>query len=797
MTYIFTILFSFFLVTSIFPQAVWRVMNPHPSANLTHMGAAVSADKYAVVSSQGEVIMTTNGGAEWDIIPINTTRILRAMFFINNNVGWIGGASDALFKTTDGGFTWTHVTNAPDTIKYDIYFLNENVGWGTGFRGFIMKTTDGGVSWFSQSITHLTTSTMYGIYAYDANNVFAAGNASSFYRSTDGGDSWSLIPNPFTASTDLREVKFTSSSNGFVIGTGTRIARTTDGGATWAQVHSGASVQLWSMGFNSSGTTGVVVGASSTVLRTTDGGSTWTPAAGFPTGITFYSARFATDNIVYISGSNGHYYKSTDAGATWVPLHYRFTSTRIRDVSFANLDTGWVVGTTFIAKTTDGGFTWTEQTSPFTGDINEVVAVNSQLVIAGADGGNVVRTSDGGATWTTIPTGISGTNSDILAIDFVNENFGIVAAYNGNVATTTNGGLTWNIVGLITGSNPWDMDMVTETHGWVSGTGERIFRTTDGGATWTQQLSVGGLGTYGISFMDTLNGVAGGTGGNTYYTTDGGDTWSPAITKPGQTVWGIHMEPSPVHGSVAATACASGYVYISKDGGRNWFLEPRFTISTMDDVFMTDAANAWFVGNSGAIIKYTDWSNIPVELSSFTASVSGNDVTLSWGTATELNNAGFDVERFSEKYSDWEKIGYVEGNGTTTEVKNYSYTDKNLIPGRYEYRIKQIDFDGTYKYYNLPESVEVGIPSVYSLQQNFPNPFNPSTTIRYSLPQAGMVSLKIYDALGKEVKTLLNEDKEAGYHQITFDAGNLASGIYFYTLKAGNFVSTKKLTLMK
>jgi hypothetical protein len=313
---------------------------------------------------------------------------------------------------------------------------------------------------------------------------------------------------------------------------------------------------------------------------------------------------------------------------------------------------------------------------------------------------------------------------------------------------------------------------------------------------------MGGLGTYGISFINRNEGIAGGTGGNTYYTTNGGDTWSSAITPPENTVWGIHMAPSPVYGSVALTACASSYVFLSTDGGRNWTEQPRFSISTMDDVYMTDAANAWFVGNTGLVLNYYEPSNIPVELASFTASVSGSDVTLNWITASEINNFGFEIERrkFDEEsatLTDWTKISFVEGRGTTTEISSYSYIDKNPERGIYNYRIKQIDFDGTFKYYNLNESVNVSQPSNFELMQNYPNPFNPVTNIQYQIAEKQLVTLKIYDVIGNEIAVLINEVKDAGTYNVEFNADRFSSGVYYYTLKAGSFTSTKKMILLK
>lgn len=191
---------------------------------------------------------------------------------------------------------------------------------------------------------------------------------------------------------------------------------------------------------------------------------------------------------------------------------------------------------------------------------------------------------------------------------------------------------------------------------------------------------------------------------------------------------------------------------------------------------------------------------VPVELVSFTASVSrlstDNFVELSWATATELNNHGFFIERKTAE-SDWLNLGFVKGNGTTTETNFYSYTDTKVPTGSYYYRLKQVDFNGTFQFFELSDVVNVITLSTYYLSQNYPNPFNPSTKIAWQLKNDGLVTLKVYDQLGKEVATLVNEEKPAGSYEIEFNASSLASGVYYYKLTAGNFVETRKMILMK
>jgi len=194
---------------------------------------------------------------------------------------------------------------------------------------------------------------------------------------------------------------------------------------------------------------------------------------------------------------------------------------------------------------------------------------------------------------------------------------------------------------------------------------------------------------------------------------------------------------------------------------------------------------------------------VPVELTTFTANVSENKVMLEWVTATEVNNYGFEVERARLRPSEpdfaearWETLGFVEGHGNSNSPTEYAYTDKNPIGGSvFIYRLKQIDNDGSYEYSDEIE-VEI-IPTEFALYQNYPNPFNPGTKIRYQLPQESKVIIKLYDILGSEVITLLNEKKEPGVYEVEFNASQLSSGTYIYRMVADSFIETKKMVLMK
>ena len=263
----------------------------------------------------------------------------------------------------------------------------------------------------------------------------------------------------------------------------------------------------------------------------------------------------------------------------------------------------------------------------------------------------------------------------------------------------------------------------------------------------------------------------------------------------------------------------------SLNGNYHRMLAPGvFSLQFSSDGYYSQTFNNVTVNNFQTTILNVELvpNFIPIELISFTADVNGNNVFLKWQTATEINNKGFEIKRTSphpspyngeggEAGRGWESIGFVYGNGTTSEPKSYSFTDDGVASGNYQYRLMQIDFDGSFKYSDVIE-VEVKAPAEFSLEQNYPNPFNPSTTIRYQIPERSFVTLVIYDILGNEIARLVNEEKPAGIYNVEFTINNLqlSSGVYFYQLKASDpstsshngqagqvYIETNKMLLIK
>jgi hypothetical protein len=294
-----------------------------------------------------------------------------------------------------------------------------------------------------------------------------------------------------------------------------------------------------------------------------------------------------------------------------------------------------------------------------------------------------------------------------------------------------------------------------------------------------------------VTGQNSLTGVSIDVGNIRGYTTSpvGAGFWPDAVQPLGSSVLYQYTGRGNTDSVAAVGVNETGFNTLSL------FLDPRyFTNGDFAEVLLAVVQEA--ISNGGSFTGF-----VPVELISFTASVVDEHVNLNWSTASETNNYGFEVERKTAG-QEFSKIGFVGGYGTITESKSYNYVDNTVSSGSYTYRLKQVDFDGTFEYSN---EVEVDLdlaPSAYSLAQNYPNPFNPNTKIDFSLASDSKVTLRIFDILGQEVAIIVNANLGAGLHSFNFDASTLNSGVYVYTIDAKgvdgtNFTSTKKMILAK
>jgi hypothetical protein len=294
---------------------------------------------------------------------------------------------------------------------------------------------------------------------------------------------------------------------------------------------------------------------------------------------------------------------------------------------------------------------------------------------------------------------------------------------------------------------------------------QRLWHTTDAGATWTN-----------------IDGNLAGANGPSC-------RWATILYKNGQ----LHV--------FLATSVGVFYTLNINGASTVWTQEAVTSIgnvvTVMFDYRSSDNVFVAATHGRGSFSTVIDPA-LPVEMLAFNSEVSGNNVFLKWTTGSEINNSGFEVQRKSGN-SDWSNIGFVNGNGTTNNQQNYSFTDYNLQTGKYKYRLKQVDYNGNFDYFNLANEINLGQPNNFVLNQNYPNPFNPSTKINFALAVNGTVTLKIYDVSGKEILRLINNEfRNAGNYTIDFNAkSSLASGVYFYKLESGSFTGIKKMMLVK
>ena len=433
------------------------------------------------------------------------------------------------------------------------------------------------------------------------------------------------------------------------------------------------------------------------------------------------------------------------------------------------------------------------------------------------------KSTDAGLTWSTAQTisDVSGDcidsdNTDEGAVPAVGPNGEIYVSWAGPLGLvfdkSTDGGETWgNDVFVSTIPGGWDFDVSGISRcnglpitmcdisnspyqgniyiGWsdqrngTSNTDVFIVKSTDGGNTWSSPLKVNDDATTRHQFF----------------------TWMTIDQSTGH-IWAVFYDRRNTTGDATDV-----YVAKSTDGGDTFenFKVSESSFTPASWVFFGDYIN--IAANNGKIIPIwmradvsnlsvwvahvTDSTTVPVELNNFSASQNRGEVLLSWETSTEINNQNFEVQR-STANSDFHTIGVVNGNGTSTENHIYSYTDKLLSKGIYNYRLKQVDYNGSFKYSKTLVINYSGVKD-FTLYQNYPNPFNPTTTIGYELPEAGYVSLKVYDVLGNEVALVDEGFKQPGLHESVFDGRNLSSGIYVYSIQTGNKIQNKNMIILK
>jgi photosystem II stability/assembly factor-like uncharacterized protein len=693
------------------------------------------------------IIISAQEGWFWQN-PLPQGHPLNATKFISGTTGWAVGDCGTIIHTTDGGVSWIQQSVITTENLNDIYFIDSNTGIIVGTHGLLLYSSDAGTTWDSRSLSN---NNLYGICFNDSNNGLISGDQ-ILLETNDGGLTWAV---KWSTVSLLIDVAMIDLNTWITIGSNGMIYRTTNAGTNWNSVFYGDFYRSFSF---SNPTNGVVVGISGKIRRTTNGGVDWNlQTSGTTNDLT--DVLFIDELNGYAIGWNGTIIKTSDGGVNW-SSQSSGTSFNLLGICMSDFNNGYIVGDLGkILRTTDSGTNWLQLSSGVVlaqGELrgisfynnNTGLSVGVNFEVGGMLNGLIFKTTDGGTTWI---QQLSEAKYFLDKVQFINQNkIIVVGSYEqslgvlqGLILKTSNGGVAWlpqiiSQVDIFT-----DLSFTDANNGTVVGANGAIWKTTNGGTTWNEQSSGTTYSLSGVSFIDTDNGMTVGESGIILRTTNGGDTWYQQNAGPFIEFYDVQMLTTDICYTVAMQG-----IYKTTDGGSTW---QRISNHSANALNFVDV-------NHGTIVAGEGYPNI----------FRTTDGGISWSLQFSRTNYPLHDVNFLNLNEGWivGKCGTIlhTTNGGITFTENETNTSQ---------------------------------PNKFLLSQNYPNPFNPRTSLQYAISSRQFVTLKVYDLLGREIATLVNEEKPAGEFEVEFDGANLPSGIYFYQLKAGEYSETRKMVLLK
>ena len=716
------------------------------------------------------------------------------------------------------GWQWQYPKPQGNTLR-DIFVFNQNTAIAVGDLGTVIKTYDGGENWNVQHHAGGTDIDLYSVHFTDTLNGWAAGgiwftNKNVLLKTGNGGKTWTEIKTDTTL--PYNSVYFVNVDTGFVFGEDGIILRTTDGGNSWStrsiDSYLGRYLDVFrflAVTFTDK-QTGFLIGAGyygNEIYKTTNCGRTWqwNEQIIMPkiyTGL--YDISFINKDNGFIVGDAGVFLKTTDGGTTWKYLnlwekYQKETYQYFNSVFFADTLKGWIVGAGYILETTDGGESWTEKETNV-GLLKVRLAANNNTLtnrsgwIVGGYG-SIYRTIDTGNNWISQREN----NYHFNSIYFANENTGWAVGNSGIILNTTDGGLSWykqnqndslsfSSVYAIDNQNVFAVGAVIKGLSIFDRNGI-IFRSINGGQTWARQTCDTLLGFNSIIFVNNSVGWISGTGA-LLKTNNKGLTWEKIISNvPDGKIQFINENIGWVGGTLKTI-----------DGGKNWYHQV-IPITSLNSFNFVSTEIGFAVGSSNGnnnILRTTDGGN-------------------NWfPCGVTPNGYNFSIQ-FINETTGWIAGFVYDINRTSTIIKTtdggYTWSDQKS-PAKYEGGLSSIFLLNENIGWAVGEGIiktttggvsgikdnsgsSPSVPKEIELFQNYPNPFNPSTTISYRLSKSGFVSIKVYDILGSVVNTLIEKWQSAGEYKIIWAINNLSSGVYFYTLRIGEYLETKKMILIR
>ncbi len=766
------------------------------------------AKSFALLTTILSLIYLTPLSAQWEIIndgsdlkvPINT------IDFVNEDIGWIAGRNGTLLKTTDGGENWNTI-NIPDSISIKhIDFLNESIGWAVGntyidgrpWTNHIWKTTTGGSNWMSQFSFEFGS-----IYVIDENNVFAFG--SNIYKTTNGGISWTDV-SPNLSNQVYSSLWFQNAHTGvatsysyFLDTLKAIILKTTNGGITWDETIADEYRKIYDLQFvdNSNGYFRAQNDSNNFICKTEDMGATWTVKTRISYRI--HSYQLLDNNLIYavmddsVSRGNKHFMKSTDGAVTWDKIYTFKIYDNINKIYFSSPKNGFIYVNMWesfpaLFKSSDYGESWVLKKSKF--PLMDVLMINEDnLILAGGFSA----------------CGLHGGCAGI----FFSMNNGInslMINYSGFEQITSLHSMNDNIIFATV---------------YCCGI-DRILKSDNNGSEWTTVYD-GDCDSAGFSFAvkdicfaDEQTGFAIGViykvfprwvwtyGAIILTTTNSGNSWELGWKYPDTTINNIEYHynlQSICFTPAAGWSVGESGMILKYNPQTGWVQQSSVTDLPLNKVFFSDENHGWIVGGyhnelddsfQSILLKTTNggvnWITVP-NVPYLFRDISFLDNNLGWAIGYDSSSFGGILETIDGGITWTIDTGNLPSKLNALHIKDtygWAVGENGLI-------LRTTDAGAVW----VEDESDNSLPAEFVLEQNYPNPFNPNTVISYQLPVNSDVLLKVFDVLGKEIATLVDEYKTAGRYEIEFDASRLASGIYFYQLKAGDYTAVKKMILLR
>lgn len=661
-----------------------------------------------------------------------------------------------------------------------VQFLDANVVFACGWAGTVLRSTDGGLTWTHKGLS-TDLPTLKDLYFLDGNNGFVLGT--SLHRTSDGGESWLRLNLP----TGITErITFFDPSIGIAVGS-SGVFRTADGAGSWSERTN--NTKKWLKDVHRIGSQGaIVVGDSGTILFSSDQGQSWSVRAS-GTLRHLRSISILDDANGIIGGDQGTILRTTDGGMTWTAIQVNEVF-QFDDVAYVNAST--LVGITPFAVwvSTNTGSSWTKyQPSGMFGN-NRLSFLGTTGLLVGT-GGRVYRTTNAGVTWSDRRTIVA--ENELTSVSFPDRTTGFIAGTSGTLLRTGNGGASWQKLTSGVTTSLLGLFFTDANTGIVVGRGGVIRKTTNSGATWTSQTSGTTRDLWWVHCFDVNIAVVVGANGTVLRTTNAGSSWTSQGSGTTQELHCV-VSPSP---SIVLAVGNSGTIIRSGDGGITWSTVPSGTTSTLWTVAFSGPVLGVAVGMQGTVLRTTDagasWSKV-----SFPAQ------------PTILNLYGVSFESPSR----WVAVGgnfgvpglimeSVDGGLSWTETRNIADSPLGqvlMIDGSTGFIIGTNGIIlGTTPGGNVTslDVASASIPERFSLHQNFPNPFNPATTISYSLAATSFVTMSIFNVMGQRISTLVAGELPAGLHSVRWEPQSLPAGVYFCRLQAGESIFSRKMLYLK